>query len=50
MVTENVALTGAVDDIRGLGVTVHQDHDGVRVDVGGIEIMLDGCPVAAPAI
>lgn len=41
MVTEGVTLAGSVDDIRGLGVSVYQDHGGVRIDVGGIEIMLE---------
>lgn len=37
----NVTLTGAVDDVHGLGLRVHQDHNGVRIDVGQIEIMLE---------
>ena len=38
MSNANVTLTGAVDDTRGLGVSVYQDHAGVRIDAGGIEI------------
>jgi len=33
-------LIGTMNDLNGLRVDVYQDHDGVRVDVGGIEIML----------
>ena len=40
MVIEPVMLTGAVEDIHGLGMSVRQDHGGIRIDVGGIEIML----------
>lgn len=40
MVTAPVTLAGAMDDARGLGISVYQDHDGVRIDAGGIEIML----------
>ena len=40
-VSDNITLAGAVDDIRGLGVAVYQDHQGIRIDVAGHEIMLD---------
>jgi len=33
-------LIGIMNDLRGLRIEVYQDHDGVRVDVGGAEIML----------
>lgn len=37
----NITLAGALDDVHGRRVRVWQDHDGVRIDAGGIEIMLD---------
>jgi hypothetical protein len=40
-VNADVTLTGAVDDTRGLGVAVHQDHNGIRIDAGGIEITFE---------
>jgi hypothetical protein len=36
----NTALTGALDDIHGRTIAVYQDHDGIRIDAAGIEIML----------
>lgn len=42
----NITLTGAMDDVHGRTVAVSQDHDGVRIDVGPIEIMLDRAAVA----
>jgi hypothetical protein len=36
----NTALTGALDDTHGRTIAVYQDHDGVRIDAAGIEIML----------
>ena len=36
----NTALTGALDDVHGRTVAVYQDHNGVRIDAAGIEIML----------
>lgn len=41
MAPMNTTLTGALDDVHGRRVRVWQDHDGVRIDTGGIEIMLD---------
>ena len=41
MSSPDVTLTGAVDDARGLGVSVYQDHAGVRIDAGGIEITFE---------
>jgi hypothetical protein len=38
--TPNTALTGAIDDINGRSLAIHHDHDGVRIDTAGIEIML----------
>ena len=36
----NTRLSGALDDTHGRTVAVYQDHDGVRIDTAGIEIML----------
>ena len=36
----NTRLSGALDDLHGRTVAVYQDHDGVRIDTAGIEIML----------
>jgi hypothetical protein len=37
----DVTLTGATDDVRGAGIGVYQDHADVRIDIGGIERLLD---------
>lgn len=37
----DLTLTGAMDDVCGAGIGVYQDHDKVRVDIGGAERLLD---------
>ena len=34
-------LTGTLDTIHGYLLAVHQDHDGIRIDAGTREYMLD---------
>jgi hypothetical protein len=43
--TGPVALIASMDDDRGLTLNVYRDHDAVRIDVAGAEIMLcaDDC-------
>jgi len=36
-----VKLAGTMSDLNGLRIKVYQDHDGVRLDIAGVEIMLD---------
>lgn len=38
--TSPTALIASMDDERGLSISVYRDHDGVRIDVAGAEIML----------
>ena len=35
----DVTLIGAVDTVHGAAVTIHQDHDGVKILAGGTEFM-----------
>ena len=37
----NITRTGAVDTVDGAGLGIYQDHDGVRIDAGLHEYMLD---------
>jgi hypothetical protein len=37
---DTTKLVGVMNDERGMRIDVYQDHEGVRIDVGGIEIML----------
>jgi len=37
----DITLSGAVDTVHGTAVRVYQDHDGVRIDAGIREYMLD---------
>jgi hypothetical protein len=37
----NIRQTGAMDTVHGAALTVYQDHDGVRIDTGLHEYMLD---------
>ena len=37
----DITLTGAVDTVHGAAVRISQDHDGVRIDTGYTELMLD---------
>lgn len=41
MTGADVTLTGATDDVRGAGIGIYQDHDKVRIDIGGAERLLD---------
>jgi len=41
-----VTLAGAVDAVCGVGVSVYQDHDKVRISVAGAEVKLDMRAVA----
>jgi hypothetical protein len=41
------SLTGAVDTVHGARLGVYQDHDGVRIDAGLREYMLDREAAAA---
>jgi len=38
--TGSTRLVASMDDERGLSVTVYRDHDGVRINVAGAEVML----------
>ena len=46
MTRKPVNFIGGLDDARGLTVDIYQDHAGVRIDTGGIEIMLTAADVA----
>jgi hypothetical protein len=37
----NVTLAGSVDAVCGLGISVYQDHDKIRVSIAGAEAKID---------
>jgi len=41
MPDRDIQLTGAADTVHGATLSIHQDHDGVRIDAGLHEYMLD---------
>ena len=41
MPDRDIQLTGAADTVHGATLSIHQDHDGVRIDAGIREYMLD---------
>jgi hypothetical protein len=41
MPDRDIEQTGAVDTVHGAGLGIYQDHDGVRIDAGLREYMLD---------
>lgn len=40
MTQPNITMAGTVSDQDGRTITVHQDHDGIRIDMGDVRIML----------
>lgn len=40
MSTPNVTLIGEADDDQGRTITIHQDHQAIRIDALGSELML----------
>lgn len=45
--TGSTALIASMDDERGLTISVYRDHDGIRIDAGGTEIMLSTASIDA---
>jgi len=41
MPDRDIQLTGAADTVHGATLSIHQDHDGIRIDAGLREYMLD---------
>ena len=41
MPDRDIQLTGAADTVHGATLSIHQDHDGVRIDAAFIEYTFD---------